>query len=121
LKTELSRVIEKLNAAVGSGRARLESARRPAQQAAAGSELAAAYSQAAASLGNLNAAAPAADVVTALAGALAKTGRDYAALSSAASHDHGRAYDAARSAIGGDSGQVSGAFAELARLGYTAG
>ena len=56
--------------------------------------------------------------VAALVAALVKTGTDYAALSTAAAHNDKRAYTAAGNAIGGDSGSVSAAFAQLAKLGY---
>jgi hypothetical protein len=56
-----------------------------------------------------------------LADALATTGRDYSHLSNAATHNDVNAYNAARTAIGNDSGSVNSAFAQLANLGYTKG
>jgi serine/threonine protein kinase len=119
LATGLNAALDKLNAAVMTGQARLRTARKPGQQAAAASQLGAAYTQAAASVKKLNAPSAASGAVVTLAAALAKTGRDYTALSQAAAHNDGRAYIAARNAIGSETGSVSAAFAQLANLGYT--
>jgi serine/threonine protein kinase len=118
LATELSDIVGKLNTAVADGQARLKHAGKPAQQSAAAAQLASAYAQAAAALNKLNPGPAAAAAVTALAGALTKTGHDYTALSRAAAHNNGHAYTAATNAIGTDSGSISDAFSQLAKLGY---
>jgi hypothetical protein len=118
LASGLSTAIGKLNSAVTSSQARLRSARKPAQQAAAAGQLATEYSQAAKALGKLTAPPSAAAAVTALATALAKTGHDYTALSRSAAHNNGRGYTAASNAITSDGSAINSAFAQLAKLGY---
>jgi len=119
LATGLSAAVGTLNKAVSSGQTRLRSAGKPGQQAAAANQLATAYNQAAAAIRKLDAPSTATGAVDALAAALARTGRDYAALSRAAAHNNKSAYAAASNAIGSDGGSVSAAFAQLAKLGYT--
>ncbi len=116
--TQLNAVVGKLNPAASDGQARLRSARKPGQQAAAASRLSAAYTEAAAATRKLDAPGVASAAVAALAAALAKTGTDYAALSRAAAHNDKRAYIAAGNSIGSDSGSVTAAFDQLAKLGY---
>jgi hypothetical protein len=118
--SQLSAAIGQLNSAVNAGQARLAAATRPGQQATAASGLAAAYDHAAAAVGKLSAPPTVSAAVAALTSALAKTGRDYTALAAAASHNDARAYNTARTAVSGDSGALSGAFAGLAKLGYQA-
>jgi hypothetical protein len=118
LATQLSAAVGTLNQSVTSGQARLHSAGKPGQQATAANQLASAYTQAAAAIGKLDAPSTASGAVTALAAALAKTGRDYQALSRAAARNNKHDYTAASNAIGSDSGSVNAAFAQLAKLGY---
>ena len=120
LATELSGVVTRLNTSVTSGQARLRKAGKAASQASAAGELAAAYDRAAAALRKLSPGPAEAAAVSALAGALAKTGHDYSSLSGAASHNDGAAYNAARRVLDADDSAVSAAFAQLAKLGYVA-
>ena len=118
LAAQLSATVGTLNKAVSVGQGRLHRARKPGPQAIAANQLATAYSRAASAVRKLAAPSQASAAVAGLAASLAKTGRDYAALSRAASHNDGHGYTAATNAIGADSGSVSAAFSQLAKLGY---
>jgi hypothetical protein len=119
--TQLSGVINALNAAVSTGQTRLRSAGKAAAQATAAGQLATAYEQAAANLQKTPTGPAEATTVKSLAAALAKIGTDYKSLEAAASHNNAGKYNAARQTIANDGTPVSAQLTRLGQFGYAGG
>jgi hypothetical protein len=120
LAAGLKNTVAQLDSALTPDGTSLSRAGKPGDQARAANQLAAAYEQAGSSIQHLQPAPAAASAVAALVAALRSTGRGFAALARAASHNDGHGYNAARSSIASGTAAISSAFAQLQRLGYVA-
>jgi serine/threonine protein kinase len=117
----LSAAMAKLTAARNGAEAQLSSAKSPSRQASAAHSAAGAYGQAAAAVQKLTPGPQAQSANSAIAGALQKLAGGYTALARAASHHDGHGYAGARSQITAATGELSAAFGQLTKLGYTIG
>jgi serine/threonine protein kinase len=117
----LSAAMAKLTTARNGAQAQLSGAKSPARQASATNSAATAYSQAAAAVQKLTPGPQAQSANSAIAAALQKLTAAYTALGRAASRHDGGAYASARSQINAATGQLSAAFSQLTKLGYTIG
>jgi hypothetical protein len=116
----LKTAIGKLNAQQSSAGARLASAKKAGDQARAAGDLATAFHQASSNLRKLQPGPAAASANAAIAAALASIGTGYAAMSQAAAHNNGSAYNVARRKIAGATADLRAAVNRLSQLGYTA-
>jgi hypothetical protein len=104
--------------AVGAGTAGLLGASSASAQAAAAAQLAAAYDSASRALARLVVSPAVKDANAGVAGSLATTGRDYAALAAAARAGDEAGYARAGRALGSDRARAAKALAALRRAGY---
>jgi len=116
----LKTAIGKLNGQQSSAGARLSSAKKPSDQANAASDLASAFHQAGSTVQKLQPGPAATSTNAAIAIALRNVGAGYAAMSQAAAHNNGSAYNAARRKIAAATADLRAAFNRLSQLGYTA-
>jgi hypothetical protein len=115
----LGKIIANLNRARAGGSRQLAQAKTPRAQATAAAAVATTYRQAATAAAKLHpgpiGATAAAAVVTALRG----LANEYASLSTAAAHNNKHAYATAVTAISASESELSGAFSQLQKDGYT--
>ncbi|MBV9837267.1 MAG: hypothetical protein JO156_04060 [Solirubrobacterales bacterium] len=116
----LDLVIGTLNAARSRAGSQLSHARSVSGQERAAAALARAHTQAAAAVQRLDAGSASA-ANSAVASALATIGRSYRALARALANNDSGAYNRARAALSRDATELSSAFTQLGRFGYSIG
>jgi serine/threonine protein kinase len=117
----LGRVITTLGAARTADGRRLETARRPADQAAAARQLALAHDTAASAASRLAPGPIGADANAAIVAALRRLGSAYGSLAGAAQRENKHEYSAAGLAITQADAALQAAFAKLRQDGYSIG
>jgi serine/threonine protein kinase len=117
----LGTVIATLNAARAADGRRLETAKRPADQAASAHRLAVAHSAAATAAGRLAPGPIGAEANLAIVAALHRLGSAYESLAHAAEHSDKRQYGAASTAITQSEAALGAGFAQLRQDGYSIG